>query len=69
MGKMSMQELIRSGRVMDFLPSAAAAAAAARPSSSESMHSYSSHFQPTAPRVKIHAPRNHGNTEFPKCWT
>lgn len=53
-GKMSMdmEELIRSGRVMDFLPSASAA----RPSSSESMHSYSSHFQPTAqsddPRAK-----------------
>jgi hypothetical protein len=49
-GKMSIQELIRSGRVMEFAPSSAAAssAAAARPSSSESMHSYSSHFQPTA---------------------
>ena len=37
--------------------SSAAVAAAARPSSSESMHAYSSHFQPTAqqsddPRIK-----------------
>ncbi len=50
-----IQELIRSGRVMEFAPSSSAAAA--RPSSSESMHAYSSHLQPTAqqsdnPRTK-----------------